>query len=223
MPLQDINITASPLFVGLTNDAAITILERCTTTTKVYAKGEYIVRQGDPVIQLLLPVSGFVRTEMITKEGNVVEIDFIEALRPLAPAFLFADRNIFPVDVIAAEETLIYAIDKTVWLAELHANERLLLNFMRLMSNIAVFLSNKVQMMSIKSLKGKLALFILENTRPQSPSFRLSRTLTQLAEHFGVQRPSLSRTIGELVSDGIIRWDKKEIKVLDRFKLECLI
>lgn len=223
MTLQDINITAGPLFVGLTNEDAITILERCTTAVKVYAKGEYIVRQGDLVLQLLLPVSGFVRTEMITKEGNVVEIDFIEALRPLAPAFLFADRNIFPVDVIAAEETTVYVIDRTKWLSEMNANERLLLNFMRLMSNIAVFLSNKVQMMSIKSLKGKLALFILENTRPQAPSFRLSRTLTQLAEHFGVQRPSLSRTIGELVSDGVIEWDKKEIRVLDRFKLECMI
>lgn len=223
MRLQDINITAGPLFIGLTNEDAITILERCTTVIKVYAKGEYIVRQGDPVVQLLLPVSGFVRTEMITKEGNVVEIDFIEALRPLAPAFLFADRNMFPVDVIAAEDTTVYVIDRIKWLLEMNANERLLLNFMRLMSNIAVFLSNKVQMMSIKSLKGKLALFILENTRPQTPSFRLSRTLTQLAEHFGVQRPSLSRTIGELVSDGVIEWNKKEIRVLDRFKLECLI
>lgn len=207
----------------MSQDAAIEILDRCTTTVQVYHKGEYIVRQGMPVLRLLLPVSGFVRTEMITKEGNVVEIDFIEALRPLAPAFLFADRNVFPVDVIAAEETVIYAIDKTKWLSEMNADERLLLNFMRLMSNIAVFLSNKVQMMSLKSLKGKLALFILENTSPKMPTFRLSRTLTQLAEHFGVQRPSLSRTIGELVGEGIIEWDKKEIKVLNRFRLECLI
>lgn len=223
MTLKDINITDSPLFIGLPNEVAIDILERCTTTIRIYPKGEYITRQGDPVVQLLLPISGFVRTEMITKEGNIVEIDFINSLRPLAPAFLFADRNVFPVDVIAAEETVIYAMDRAKWLSEMHNNERLLFNFMRLTSNIAVFLSNKVQMMSIKSLKGKLALFILENTRPQSSSFYLSRTLTQLAEHFGVQRPSLSRTISELVNEGVIEWEKKKITVLDRFKLECMI
>ncbi|MDO4695563.1 Crp/Fnr family transcriptional regulator [Porphyromonas sp.] len=220
---DNVDLTGSPLFAGVEHGDANDILERCMVGTKVCHKGEHIVRQGDLVTHLLLPVSGFVRTEMITKEGNVVEIDFIEALRPLAPAFLFADRNIFPVDVIAAEETVVYVIDKTKLLAQMQDNDRLLLNFVRLTSNIAVFLSNKVQMMSIKSVKGKLALYILENTSVKSPSFKLTRTLTQLAEHFGVQRPSLSRTIRELVGEGVIEWDKKEIKVLSRFRLECMI
>lgn len=217
------NLTRSPLFMGLSPDEAVATLHRCTASVREYAKGEYVVRQGDTVRQLYLPICGSLRTEMITKEGNVVEIDFIEALRPLAPAFLFADRNMYPVDVIAAEPTTFHIIEKDRWLEELRANELLLLNFMRLNSNVAVFLSNKVQMMSIKSLKGKLALHILERTTPECPTFPLTRTLTQLADHLGVQRPSLSRTMGELVSDGLITWDKREITVLNRFRLECLI
>lgn len=218
-----IDLTQSPLFDGYMQEEAEAILDRCASFTEVYSKGAYIVRQGDAVNALLLPISGYVRTEMITKEGNVVEIDFIEALRPLAPAFLFADRNVFPVDVIAAEETSLCVIDKKRWLSEMNRDEQLMFNYMRLMSNIAVFLSNKVQMMSIKSLKGRLAVFVLENTTLQRPTFHLSRTLTQLAEHFGVQRPSLSRTIGELVSEGVIEWKRKEITVLNRFRLECLV
>lgn len=73
--------------------------------------------------------------------------------------------------------------------------------------------------MSIKSLKGKLSLYILENTTPpQNNSFILRRTQTQLAEYFGVQRPSLARTLGEMIREGLISLYKRELKVLDRKK-----
>ena len=88
---------------------------------------------------------------------------------------------------------------------------------------MTVFLSNKVQMLSIKSLKGKLSLYILENITSDKNSFMLRRTQTQLAEYFGVQRPSLARTLGEMIGEGIISLYKRELTVLDRRKLEQLI
>ncbi|MCE5178205.1 MAG: helix-turn-helix domain-containing protein [Porphyromonadaceae bacterium] len=66
-------------------------------------------------------------------------------------------------------------------------------------------------MMSIKSLKGKLSLYILECTAPQSRSFTLKRTQTQLAEYFGVQRPSLARTLGELIREGTSGYIKESL------------
>jgi CRP-like cAMP-binding protein len=179
------------------------------------------VRQNDLIRHLILLVDGLVRTEMITKEGNVLEIEFLEPIRPLASAFIFATNCHFPVDVIAMQPSVFYLIEKNVWLAEMMKNERLLTNFLKLNSNMTVFLSNKVQMMSIKSLKGKLSLYILENTTAQQPSFVMKRTQTQLAEYFGVQRPSLARTIGEMIEEGLIAMQKKTLTVVDRKKLEA--
>ncbi|MDO5522485.1 MAG: Crp/Fnr family transcriptional regulator [Bacteroidia bacterium] len=187
---------------------------------KTFHKGEHVVRQGDPITFLHLLVEGIVRTEMITAEGNLVEIEFIEAVRPLAPAFIFSDRHKFPVDAIAMDKSVVYTIPKSVFLKEMMVNETLLRNFLRLNSNMTVFLSGKVQMLSIKSLRAKLSLYILENTTPNQNSFVLKRTQTQLAEYFGVQRPSLARTIGEMISDGVISLYKKELTVLNRKKLE---
>lgn len=187
------------------------------------SKGATVVRQGDPIHHLYLLATGLVRTEMITKEGNVLEIEFIEPVRPLAPAFLFANRNYFPVDVIAMEDCMFYVIARQAFQREMMQNETLLNNFLRLNSNIMVFLTGKVQMLSIKSLRAKLSVYILENTSPESPSFTMKRTQTQLAEYFGVQRPSLARTIGEMTDDGVIAVSKKEITVLDRKRLESLV
>ena len=221
--MADYNISICPLFFRLSEEEIDELLERAVSEVREVAKGNYVVRQGDTVQSLYLLMDGLVRTEMVTKEGNVLEIEFIEPVRPLAPAFLVAAENRYPVDVITAEKSIFYVIPKSAWMREMMQNETLMTNFMKVNSNMTVFLSKKVQMMSIKSLKGKLSLYILENTTPQHDSFILWRTQTQLAEYFGVQRPSLARTLGEMIREGMISMYKRELKVLDRRKLEELV
>ena len=221
--MSDYDLSSCPLFFHLPQQDIDDILERAVSEVRRVEKGSYVVRQGDPIHHLFLLVEGLVRTEMVTKEGNVLEIEFIEPVRPLAPAFLVATENRYPVDVITTERTLFYVIPKSMWLREMMSNETLLTNFMKVTSNMTVFLSKKVQMMSIKSLKGKLSLYILENTTAENDSFLLKRTQTQLAEYFGVQRPSLARTIGEMIREGWITLYKRELKVLERGKLEGLV
>ena len=41
---------------------------------------------------------------MITESGTILEVETLSAPTPLASAFLFAENNRFPVDVIALEE-----------------------------------------------------------------------------------------------------------------------
>lgn len=214
------SISRCPLFNGIDKETLEAFLVKSVSEIRTFRKGEHVVRQGDTITFLNLLVKGIVRTEMITAEGNLVEIEFVEAVRPLAPAFIFSDRHKFPVDAIAMDECVVYMIPKPVFLKEMMANETLLKNFLRLNSNITVFLSGKVQMLSIKSLRAKLSLYILENTSHEQNSFMLKRTQTQLAEYFGVQRPSLARTIGEMINDGVISLYKRELTVLNRKKLE---
>lgn len=221
--MSEYNISLCPLFYNLSLEETDEILERSVSEVRTLDKGNYVARQGDKINCLYLLMDGLVRTEMVAKDGNVLEIEFIEPVRPLAPAFLIASENRYPVDVITAEKSVFYVIPKSLWLKEMMMNEKLLINFMKVNSNITVFLSKKVQMMSIKSLKGKLSLYILENTTPQNNSFILKRTQTQLAEYFGVQRPSLARTLGEMIREGVISIYKRELKVLDRKKLEELV
>lgn len=217
------DISSCPLFLHLSQDEVDAIMERSVVEVREVAKGNYVVRQGDLVHTLYLLMEGLVRTEMVTKEGNVLEIEFIEPVRPLAPSFLVATENRYPVDVITADKSVFYLIPKSKWMKEMMQNETLMANFMKVNSNMTVFLSKKVQMMSIKSLKGKLSLYILENTTPQQSIFKLKRSQTQLAEYFGVQRPSLARTLGELIREGMISLYKRELTVLDRRKLEGLV
>ena len=217
------DLSSCALFRDMPDAVIREVVERSVSDVRVVDKGGYVARQGDTIQFLHLLVEGLVRTEMVTKEGNLLEIEFLEPVRPLAPAFIFASNNRFPVDVIAIEKSTFYRVSKSDWLLEMMANEKLMHNFMQLNSNMTVFLSNKVHLMSIKSLKGKIALYVMENTDTGKNYFTLKRTQTQLAEYFGVQRPSLARTLSEMINEGIISLHKRELTVLDRNKLEKLI
>lgn len=195
----------------------------CVSDIKAFEKGEYVVRQGTPINHLYLLVSGLVRTAMLTRDDNVLEIETLAPVIPLAPAFLFANRNRFPVDVIALEPTVLFLIPRTTLQEEMMRNAKLLQNMLRINANMIVLLSQKVQMLSIRSLRMKLAIYLLENTSEEQNTLLLHRTQSQLAEYFGVQRPSLSRTLGEMVADGAIELNRQEIVVCSRQKLRSYL
>lgn len=208
-----------PLFRGMSQEEHDAFLERNGNEVVQFNKGETVVRQGDVINAMYLLVKGVVRTQMITEEGNTLEIDLLEAVMPLAPAFIYASNNKYPVDVVAMEPCTFLKISKSVWLQEMLRNERLLMNFLTLNSNMAVFLSDKLQMISIKSLRHKLSIFLLEKTTPEKNYFIIKRSRTQLAEYFGVQRPSLARTIKELEDEAILAVNGRVVTVLDRNRL----
>ena len=213
-------IERCPLFKGIDKVDIVTLIERTDYDVKILEKGELAARQNEQIRFLNIIIDGLVRTQMITKEGNLLEIEFLEAFHPLAPAFIFAERNYFPVDVIALERCVLISIPKSDWMVQMMANEKLFDNFMKMNSNMMVFLSSKIQLLSIKSLRAKLSLYILENTTPEQNSFYLKRTQTQLAEFFGVQRPSLARTLGEMLDEGVITLCQRKLTVVNRAKLE---
>lgn len=188
---------------------------------KRYQKDDFIAYQNDIVDALYIVLEGSAKAEMILESGTVMNIETIEAPNPLAPAFLFAENNRFPVDVIALEDCEVIIITKKSILNQLAVNEFFLQNFMAFTSNKTNFLSERIKLMSIKTIKGKLAQYILDRT--QNMEFTLDKNQTQLAEYFGVARPSLARSLSEMIEDGIIELDKKQGKILDRKKFKELI
>ena len=192
-------------------------------TVNVFPKNYLIVRQGDVCDSLYMLTLGSVKTEMITENGNILGIEIIKAPRPLAPAFLFSDNNHFPVDVTALEEVEIMKIPKAEIMRLMMTNPDFMKQFLTHNSNRTQFLTNRLQMLSIKTIKGKVAHFLLEQETAGGKSFTISRNQTELADFFGIARPSLARSLSEMVLDGIIAIKKKEYTILDVKRLRELL
>jgi CRP-like cAMP-binding protein len=190
---------------------------------KWFHKNEIIFRQGDVCDAFYILTNGSVKTEMISENGNTLGIEIINAPRPLAPAFLFSNNNRFPVEVITLEESELLQIPKDEVIRLMSTQPEFMQQFLNHNANRTQFLTNRLQLLSIKTIKGKIAHFLLEQVEEHGTHFRLNRNQTELADFFGIPRPSLARSLSEMVQDGILSIDKKMYDVLDIKKLRILL
>ncbi len=194
--------------------------EQCSMahSTKAYKRGEYIAYQGDTVNHLLMLVKGKVKTEIVSASGFVLSMEIIESPYPLAAPFLFADNNHFPVDIISLEDSEVMFISKPSVERSMAQCPGFLRGFMAFNANRIEYLTQRLKIFAQKGIKGKLCYYIL--SKEVKGSFELGRSIKSLAEYFGVERPSLSRTLSEMVQQGIITLDNGKGRILDYKKIE---
>jgi CRP-like cAMP-binding protein len=221
--MKKVDLTACPVCSKLNIDDEGAFLEDLKCTVSSFQKHDLILRQGDVCDALYMLTSGSVKTEMITENGNILGIEIIKAPRPLAPAFVFSDNNRFPVDVTALEDVEIMRIPKAEIMRLMMTNPDFMSSFMTHNANRTQFLTNRLQLLSIKTIKGKLAHYLFENSPGEGKPFEINRNQTELADFFGVARPSLARSLSEMVQDGIISINKKEYTILNNKGLRELL
>ncbi|WP_347839429.1 Crp/Fnr family transcriptional regulator [uncultured Draconibacterium sp.] len=216
-------IIKSPLFQGIPEEECRMLFSKIHYQLRKFEKNELVVQGGEEVRYLLVVLSGSVRGEMIDYSGKTVKIEDIEAPRPLASAFLFGKENKFPVTVTANQKAELLAIPVAEFLKLLQLNTRLLRNYLNSISTRAQFLSQKLHFLSFKTIKEKVAHFLLQQAGEKFHSFDLKNTQQQLAELFGVTRPSLARVLGEMQNDELIKIEKKTVTLLDKKGLNKLL
>ena len=209
-------LSDSPLFKGLTPDEIETILRNVPHRIRKFTTGYMISQSGEPVSSLMVVLSGTVKGEMVDFAGRVIKIEDIHAPGALASAFLFGNKNRFPVNVVALTDIELLEIYKSDFLKLLMNNDKILVNFLDIISNRSQFLSEKIKFLNFKTIKGKMAQYILRLAGDQKNEIRLDRTQNDLADFFGVARPSVGRALGDMEEDGYLLVQGKSIRILNR-------
>lgn len=214
----------NPLFRGITLERLSTDLEVISFHTRSYKKGEILARQGDQCNRLVILTKGSVRGEMIDYSGRLIKVEDITAPKALAPLFLFGEENNFPVEVTANEPTEVIELPKSSVLGLFRKNEQFLENYMNLSANYARTLSDKLFFMSFKTIRQKLASYLLRLQKQQRQlSVTLDRSQQELSDYFGVSRPSLARELAHMQEDGLLAVNRKHITILQKESLIRLI
>jgi len=209
-------LCGSPLFKGLNNESIELILSVVPHKIRKFRSGSLIAQSGDRVDSLMIVVNGIVKGEMIDYAGRVIKIEDIPAPGALASAFMFGQRNKFPVNVICLSDTELLVIDKSDFLILLMGNDTILVNFLDMISNRSQFLSEKIKFLNFKTIKEKLAQYILQKAGEIAVIVKLEITQNEMADFFGVARPSVGRALRDMEERGLIEARGKNIKVLDK-------
>lgn len=214
----------NPLFRGITPERLFADLEEISFHTRSYKKGEILAQQGAVCNRLVILTKGSVRGEMIDYSGRLIKVEDIAAPRAIALLFLFGEENRYPVEVTANEPTEVIELPKSSVLSLFRKNEQFLENYMNLSANYARTLSDKLFFMSFKTIRQKLASYLLRlHKQQQQAHFTLDRSQQELSDYFGVSRPSLARELAHMQEDGLLIADRKHITILQKEELVRLI
>ena len=212
-----------PVFRGISPEDLERVMKEVRHFEKTYQVGEMIAIAGEPCNYLMCLMKGSVKAEMVDFSGKVIKLEDIKSPEALASAFIFGKNNRFPVNIIANENTSILYIPRYDFLKLLQANLKLLQNYLDNVSTRAQFLSDKIKFLSFKTIKGKIAQYILKLAGPDKEVIEFPMPQHALAEFFGVTRPSFARSLGEIADEGIIGVDRRSVRILDRKRLKELV
>jgi CRP-like cAMP-binding protein len=217
------HLVMCPLFRGLTIEQLNEALSKVNYHFKTFAKGQLIAQGGDECKNLYIVVSGSVKGEMNDFSGKTIKIEDVESPRPLAVAFLFGHDNRYPVNIVANNNVTLLTVSLDGYLQLMQMNVVLLRNYLNVISNRAQFLSEKLRFLSFRSLKGKIAQYLLQLSEGKAIEVVLPKSQEELAEMFGVARPSLGRTIRDMHNDALINASAKYIQIVDIKALSALL
>lgn len=213
-----------PLFHSIWKDEIERIFSELKITETHFKRGEILAYQKEICNRLIILLSGSVKGEMSDPSGKIIKVEDIYAPNPLAILFLFGEENRFPVQAIAMEDSVALVIPKQSVLRMLSMNETLLKNYLDISANFAGRLSRKLHFMSFRTIRQKLAMYLINLSKISDSSVvELDKTRTALAEYFGVLRQSLERELTNMQNDGLIEIEKRRIHLKDKNKLIQLI
>ncbi|MFZ4456020.1 MAG: Crp/Fnr family transcriptional regulator [Bacteroidales bacterium] len=216
-------IVKNTLFSGISEEEARELFANRQYQIKHFRPKDIVGIQGETCNHLMIVLDGMVQAQMVDYSGRLIVMAEIAAPYAYAAAFIYAEQNELPVTVVAQKESEILFIRKEVFLEILQRNKQVLHNFLTFISNRSKFLTDKIHFLTFRTIKSKISDFLLKRSNQvNSLVVILDQTQQELADMFGVARPSLARTFKEMENEGLILIERKKITLVDLPKLKKL-
>lgn len=214
-------IKKNQLFFGVSDENIKKISKEFKYYIKTYNKGEIIAHEGDECRSLSLVLSGVVEIQRLYSNGKYIILNRAEEGEVFGEALVFSKAKTYPATVVSLNKSKILFINKNDILKMCNKEEKVLENFISLLSNKVFILNSKIKSISFKSVRQKIINYILNEIKNQkSNSILLKNTKEEIAALLGIPRPSLSRELIKLRDLGYIEFDRKKINVIDIESLE---
>lgn len=207
------------LFKDLTVLEINKIFSEIHVAEKTYHKGSIILIQEDKYNELYILIKGTCYAEMLDYSGKNVKIEDIEAPYIIASAVLFAKDNFLPVSLTAKTDCTVLILKKEQILRICSINKMFLNNLLNDISNKFNFISKRLSILAFKTIKEKVASYLLTIKKDKNGKINLPINLEELSDYLAVARPSLSRLLMQLEENKIIKKTGRTIEIIDEEKL----
>lgn len=185
-----------------------------------FKKNKYVALTGDKFegIGILLEGSATVLKESVS--GNRVIMSILQPGDMFGEMAAFSSFGKWPATVQAQEDSKVIFISSEKIVDNCPHNcaghKMLIMNMLRIISEKALSLNKKVEYLTIKSMRGKLSTFLLEQYyKNEKKTFMLPMNRNELADFLNVSRPSMSREMSRMRDEGVIDYYMSSFQIKD--------
>ncbi len=158
-------LVACPLFKGFMPDEVELILSDTSYRIVEFSAKDIYTLAGMPCKYADIIVEGEMIARMVGLSSKLVQIDRLRKSTLIAPAFIFSPHNAMPVSVETSCVTRVLRLLPAALKHLIDSNEQIRMNFIQLLSTIDVFLSQKLRVLSLFTVREKVAYFLIKAAR----------------------------------------------------------
>lgn len=213
-------LAGCPLFDGINQNEIKNIVQCMGLSVQRYSKAEYLTHAGQEFNDIGIVLSGTVALTKETASGSRVIIGLLGAGDMFGEMTAYSEKRSYPMTVVAHDHCVViyFPSDKIIGCCEkaCACHRNLILNMLKIVSNKANMLNKKVDYLAIKTLRGKVSTFLLEEYKKSgNNTFQLTLNRNELADFLNTSRPSLSRELCKMRDEGVIDFHSTAIKIKD--------
>jgi CRP-like cAMP-binding protein len=227
-------LAATALFSGLNHDL---FHEFCgKISIRLVWKGEILANEGDPCTGIGMIIEGQLAMQKYTSSGDFATLELLGAGEIFGEYLIFGNKKFYSVTIEAVTNSKIVFISREMLMTLLYQSPAIMHNFLIILSDRVLAQNRRISLLSQKSLRQKIANYLLELLRDQlekegeTPKI-VRRTVSTEAVELPVSkevvsrllampRPSFSRELISMERDGLIRVSGRVIWLTDLDRLE---
>ena len=195
--------------------------------TRIVDRHNAIAHRGDSMTSLLILIQGRAHAEIVTGDGHVMVVENFVGPEAIALAMLFSPDPRYPVSVIADSACRITHVDRGHLLDLCQRNRTVLEHVLEDSGRRVSFLAGRLRMSQFASLRQKIAVYLADlrhrTNRDGTTCVFIPHSRQELADLFGVARPSLSRELSRLCEEGILCAHGNRVEIQDPDTLVSLV
>ena len=207
------------LFAGVGDDEIATMLSCLGARLCTYKKGEYVLRQGEHLNDIIVLVDGSLHIQKDDYWGNRSILSQIAVGEMFGEAYVAPESGSLLNDVVAVDDSAAIFFDVkrilTTCSSACRFHTMVVQNMFFAISEKNRKLVQKLGHMSKRSTREKLISYLSEEAkRHSSSSFTIPFNRQQLADFLSVDRSAMSSQLCKMRDEGLLKFEKNQFKLL---------
>jgi CRP-like cAMP-binding protein len=190
-----------------------------------YKQREVVALSGQLFQGIGIVADGRVSLHKETYSGNRIILDIIDTGGIFGEMVAFSESRVWPVTVIAQEDSSLLFLPPDKILGNCAnicaSHSTLIMNMLRILSNRALLLNQRIEHLSARSIRGKVSRYLIDlYHQTGQATLVIPMKRHELADYLNIPRPSLSRELANLRDAELIKFRGAVVEVRKKEMLE---